>query len=111
MTVVAESPDGTEETLLVVPNYNFEWQQSYRWPEDKVKFPKGTKLEVYAHYDNSPFNPYNPDPKREVPEGQQTFDEMMYGFVFYTQDDEHLNLTIDPKTGHAVPDAAQAAAN
>jgi peroxiredoxin len=109
MTFGALYPDGRKETLLVVPNYSFDWQQSYRWPEDKVKFPKGTKLEVFAHYDNSPFNPYNPDPKREVPEGQQTFDEMMYGFVFYTHDDEHLNLTIDPKTGHVTAAADQSA--
>ncbi|MEX0676388.1 MAG: redoxin family protein [Pirellulales bacterium] len=109
MTFKAVYPDGRAETLLVVPNYSFDWQQSYRWPEDKVKFPKGTKLEVSAHYDNSTFNPYNPDPKREVPEGQQTFDEMMYGFVFFTYDDERLNLTIDPKTGQVIPEANQAA--
>ena len=109
MTFNAQFPDGRKETLLVVPNYSFDWQQSYRWPEDKVKFPKGTKLEVFAHFDNSTFNPYNPDAKREVPEGQQTFDEMMYGFFFYTHDDEHLNLSIDPKTGHAIPPANQSA--
>lgn len=111
MTYRARYPDGKEETLLVVPNYNFDWQQSYRWPEDKIKFPKGTKLEVFAHYDNSAFNPYNPDPSKEVEEGQQTFQEMMYGFVFYTHDDEQMNLTIDPQTGHVVkPSAGQSAA-
>jgi archaellin len=106
MTFNAILPDGATKTLLVVPNYSFDWQQAYRWPEDKVKFAKGTKLEVVAHFDNSSFNPYNPDPAKEVIEGQQTFHEMMYGFFFYTHDDEQLNLTIDPKTGHAVtPDA------
>lgn len=110
MTYRAKYPDGKAETLLVVPNYNFDWQQSYRWPEDKVKFPKGTKLEVFAHYDNSAFNPYNPDPTKDVEEGQQTFQEMMYGFVFYTHDGDHLNLTIDPKTGHVVTPAGQSAA-
>jgi peroxiredoxin len=110
MTFRALYPDGRDETLLVVPNYSFDWQQSYRWPEDTVKFPQGTKLEVFAHYDNSPFNPYNPDPNREVPEGQQTFDEMMYGFVFYTYDDEHLNLTIDPQTGRVTGPAAEQSA-
>jgi thiol-disulfide isomerase/thioredoxin len=102
MTFRASYPDGRDETLLVVPNYSFGWQQAYRWPEGKQKFPKGTKLEVFAHYDNSPFNPYNPDPKKEVEEGQQTFQEMMYGFVFYTQDDENLNLNVDPKTGQVI---------
>lgn len=100
MTYKALYPDGRSETLLVVPNYSFDWQQAYRWPENKVKFPKGTKLEVSAHFDNSKFNPFNPDPNKEVEEGQQTFQEMMYGFVFYTEDNENLNLTIDPKTGN-----------
>jgi len=111
MTFKALYPDGKSETLLVIPNYNFDWQQAYRWPEDKVKFPKGTTLEVSAHYDNSAFNPYNPDPNKEVEEGQQTFQEMMYGFVFFTQDDEHLNLDIDPKTGHVIPAENTQAAN
>jgi peroxiredoxin len=109
MTFRAIYPDGRDETLLVVPNYNFDWQQAYRWGQGKQKFPKGTKLEVVAHYDNSPFNPYNPDPKKTVEEGQQTFQEMMYGFVFYTQDNENLNLTIDPKTGQVVSGADKSA--
>jgi thiol-disulfide isomerase/thioredoxin len=111
MTFRALYPDGRDETLLVIPNYSFGWQQAYRWPLGKQKFPKGTKLEVFAHYDNSPFNPYNPDPKREVEEGQQTFQEMMYGFVFYTQDDENLNLQIDPKTGVAMSATADKSAS
>ncbi len=102
MTYRAIYPDGREELLLAIPNYNFDWQMAYRWPLNKQKFPKGTKIECVAHYDNSPFNPFNPDPKKEVEEGQQTFQEMMYGFVFYTDDHENLNLTIDPKTGHAM---------
>lgn len=109
MTFRALYPDGRAEKLLVVPNYSFDWQQAYRWPVDTVKFPKGTKLEVSAHYDNSPFNPFNPDPSKEVGDGPQTFHEMMYGFVFFTYDDEQLNLTIDPETGHVIPDPNQAA--
>lgn len=111
MTFRAIYPDGQDETLLVVPNYNFGWQQSYRWPEGKKKFPKGTKLEVFAHYDNSPFNPYNPDPKKEVEEGQQTFQEMMYGFVFYTEDNESLNLQIDPKNGQVITPSSDKSAS
>jgi thiol-disulfide isomerase/thioredoxin len=109
MTFRAIYPDGKDETLLVIPNYNFDWQQAYRWAENKQKFPKGTKLEVSAHYDNSPFNPYNPDATKTVEEGQQTFQEMMYGFVFYTEDDENLNLTVDPKNGTVIPGAEASA--
>jgi hypothetical protein len=99
MTFRAIRPDGTSETLLVVPNYNFDWQMPYRWKPGAVRLPKGTRLECLAHYDNSAFNPYNPDPKATVKEGEQTKDEMFNGFVFYTDADERLNLNIDPRTG------------
>ena len=102
MTFQATFPDGRRETLLSVPNYNFEWQSSYRWPAGKVKFPRGTRIDCVAHFDNSAFNPFNPNATATVRHGQQTYHEMMYGFVFFTQDDEALNLTIDPKTGYVV---------
>jgi Redoxin len=106
MTFLARLPDGAVDTLLLIPNYNFDWQQSYRWPMGSKKFPKGTTLEVLAHFDNSAFNPFNPDPKVAVGVGSQTFNEMVYGFYFYTRDDEDLNLVIDPKTGGALAEHA-----
>lgn len=99
MTFRAVRPDGKSETLLVVPNYNFDWQMPYRWQPGTMKLPKGTRLEALAHYDNSSFNPYNPDAKATVKYGQQTHEEMFNGFVFYTDANEQLDLTIDPKTG------------
>ena len=51
------------------------------------------------HYDNSAFNPFNPDPKKTVRNGHQTTEEMMNGFVFYVEADEKLGLVIDGKTG------------
>jgi thiol-disulfide isomerase/thioredoxin len=104
MTYRAIFPDGHDEMLLAIPNYSFDWQQAYRWPLNEVKFPKGTKIECIAHYDNSKFNPYlkEGESAKEIEEGQQTFQEMMYGFVFYTDDDEHLDLKVDPKTGLAI---------
>ena len=89
MTYLAHYPDGKTETLLVVPNYSFDWQIGYAWPAGARKFPAGTRFEVVAHYDNSPFNPFNPDPKKTVREGDQTTEEMMYGFLFYTVAAEH----------------------
>ena len=64
-----------------------------------MKLARGTKLECVAHFDNSAFNPYNPDPRATVRNGPQTHHEMMVGFFFYTHAAEKLNLTIDPKTG------------
>ncbi len=102
MTYLAHYPDGKTETLLVIPNYNFDWQMGYRWKPHTKLFPAGTRFEVVAHFDNSTFNPFNPDPTDTVREGQQTYHEMMYGFYFYTHADENLNLRIDPKTGHVL---------
>jgi thiol-disulfide isomerase/thioredoxin/mono/diheme cytochrome c family protein len=99
MTFTAHFPDGKAETLLVIPNYNFSWQIPYRWHTGQQRLPKGTRLECVAHFDNSPFNPYNPDPKATVRHGPQTHHEMMYGCFFYTDAQEQLGLHVDPKTG------------
>lgn len=102
MTFKAQRPGAAEaETLLAIPNYSFDWQMPYRFPADFGLLPKGTKLRCIAHYDNSAFNPYNPDPSDTVRDGQQTHQEMMNGFFFYTDAHEQLNLTVDPKTGRA----------
>jgi hypothetical protein len=101
MTFVAHRPDREPETLLMIPNYDFEWQSSYRCPEGRVRLPAGTDVQVFAHFDNSRLNPFNPDPDATVRFGQQTFEEMMYGFVFLTRDGEVLALDVDPGTGLA----------
>ncbi len=99
MAFRAKKPDGTTEELLLIPNYSFSWQLPYRWEFGAKRLPKGTKLECVAHYDNSAFNPFNPDPTVTVREGPQTHHEMMNGFAFYVDANERLNLTIDPATG------------
>ena len=99
MTFTAVSSDDARETLLMVPNYSFDWQQSYRFPEGGRDFPAGTRFEVVAHYDNSEFNPYNPDPTAAVRFGLQTYHEMMYGFFFYYISGEALDIDVDPETG------------
>ncbi|MEZ5979687.1 MAG: redoxin family protein [Planctomycetota bacterium] len=102
MAFRATRPDGSQEPLLVVPNYDFDWQQSYRWAPGTMRFPAGTRVDVVAHFDNSPFNPYNPDPTATVRNGEQTYQEMMYGFLFFTHDDERLGLRVDPANGRVV---------
>ena len=71
-------PDGKSEVLLNVPNYSFSWQTSYLLKTPKV-LPKGTRMIVTAHYDNSAKNKFNPDPTRAVRNGEPTYDEMMLG--------------------------------
>jgi hypothetical protein len=99
MTFFADVPGQPRATLLQIANYNFGWQLGYEIEPGRVRLPKGTRLEAVAHYDNSAFNPYNPDATRTVPWGQQSYDEMFNGFAFFVADDEDLDLKIDPRTG------------
>jgi peroxiredoxin len=83
----ATLPDGTTRTLLFVPRYNFNWQFVYV-PTEMIALPKGTVLHGIAHFDNSAGNPTNPDPAAPVRWGQQTFEEMMFGFVEMIYDED-----------------------
>lgn len=79
---VAEYPDGTKETLLNVPEYDFDWQVMYHYKEP-VEVPRGTKVRFIATYDNSADNPNNPDPTQHVRWGDASTDEMMIGYMSY----------------------------
>lgn len=72
-------PDGKQEVVLNVPNYDFNWQLNYRLAEPRF-MPKGSTLLVTAHYDNSKDNPFNPDPGATVRWGDQTWEEMLIGY-------------------------------
>lgn len=73
-------PDGKTETILSVPDYDFAWQSVYRFVEP-LRVPKRTKLVWSGTWDNSPDNPRNPDPKKEIGWGLQTWDEMHNGWM------------------------------
>lgn len=73
-------PDGTKEVLLDVPKYDFNWQLRYEFAEPRL-IPKGTVVKCIAKFDNSSDNLNNPDPGKEVHWGQQSWDEMMIGFI------------------------------
>jgi thiol-disulfide isomerase/thioredoxin/mono/diheme cytochrome c family protein len=96
------SPHGAVEPLLVIPNYSFDWQFTYRFAEPGVKVPIGSQLIFDYSWDNSTFNPYNPDPDVEVRWGKQTVEEMMTCFLFFTEDAQALDLQIDPATGRVI---------
>lgn len=87
------------EVLLQIPNYNFEWQLGYEMAPGTKHLPKGTVIQAVAHFDNSKFNPYNPDPNTSVEYGPQTIHEMFNGFVFYVDQHETLEIDVDPKSG------------
>jgi hypothetical protein len=77
MTYVLEYPDGRKQTVLSVPHYDFNWQLGYNVG---IKVPKGTVMHVYAHFDNSVNNKFNPNPNRTVYYGTMTWEEMMNPF-------------------------------
>ena len=78
-------PDGRQETLLWVPKFSFNWQTMY-YLKKPVALPKGTKLIVTAHFDNSTKNKYNPDPNKTIRWGDPTYEEMMIGWMEYYVD-------------------------
>ncbi len=82
-TFTARYPDGREEILLQVSDYDFNWQTLYKLAEP-LRMPKGSKINCVAHFDNSAANLANPDSTRDVTFGNESFDEMMIGFVDYT---------------------------
>ncbi|MBX3423104.1 MAG: redoxin domain-containing protein [Pirellulaceae bacterium] len=86
-------PNGNRRVLLDVPNYDFNWQTDYLFAEP-VKLPEGTQILGEAIFDNSTKNLNNPDPSKWVYFGEQTWDEMMIGYM-------HLAIPVDPATGRA----------
>jgi hypothetical protein len=78
-------PDGTSKILLSVPRYDFSWQTYYVLKEP-LAVPKGTRIECVAHFDNSTNNKYNPDPTKAVRWGDQTWEEMMIGWMSFVYD-------------------------
>jgi mono/diheme cytochrome c family protein len=84
-------PDGREEILHNQPRYDFNWQREYVF-KDWLPVPKGSILIADYIYDNSPNNVSNPDPKKDVLFGEQTFEEMLFTYLHYKivgEDREH----------------------
>ena len=77
---VVRYPDGREEMLLSVPNYDFNWQTTYVLDEP-LYLPKGATIVHNTWWDNSAQNPANPDPTVEVTWGEQSWEEMLFGAI------------------------------
>jgi mono/diheme cytochrome c family protein len=92
MKIDARYPTGETETLLSVPRYDFNWQIVY-YEKTPLRFPKGTTLELTAHWDNSAANKWNPDPTATVRWGDQSWQEMLAAPLAVIVD-----RSVDPKT-------------
>jgi hypothetical protein len=82
MVFEAHYPDGRVEKLLNIARYNYDWQVEYKLVEPKF-VPAGTQIVVTGVFDNSSQNRANPDPDRQVPWGEQSWDEMFFGQVYW----------------------------
>ncbi len=91
MRIWAELPDGEVLELMYIDDWNFRWQGQYLYRES-VKLPAGTKLKLWARYDNSKDNADNPsDPPTRVRFGEESFDEMCFDFInVVVEDPAHM---------------------
>lgn len=80
MKFTAIYPDDSEETLLSIPNYDFNWQRVYKL-DTPINVPAGTTILVEGAFDNSEKNLANPAPEEPVRWGDQSWEEMFIGFV------------------------------
>jgi tetratricopeptide (TPR) repeat protein len=72
----ATLPDGSRTPLILIKDWDFNWQDAYRFTKP-VPLPRGTTLQMRFTYDNSAANRRNPDrPPRRVRWGQRSSDEM-----------------------------------
>jgi len=83
-------PDGREEVVLSVPNYDFNWQRYFQFQEP-IEAPAGTFVIHRTVYDNSTANLSNPDPSVTVRFGEQTWEEMLYGGISFRYEEPSEN--------------------
>jgi Flp pilus assembly protein TadD len=72
----ATLPDGERQWLLLINDWNFDWQGDYRYAE-AIKLPRGSQISMRYQYDNSASNVRNPHtPVKRVTYGLESSDEM-----------------------------------
>lgn len=91
MTFIVRYPNGKEETILSVPNYNPHWQITYEFAKP-LKIPARSTMRAVAHYDNSAANRNNPNPAEDVVWGPQSTNEMFLPFLEVSVDKNDLRF-------------------
>jgi len=85
MSMEAIYPDGRQELLSHVNNFQWNWHVNYVYADHVAPLlPKGTTLVITAWHDNTMENPNNPDPEQWVGWGDRTVDEMAHAWVDVT---------------------------
>ena len=86
-------PNGDTKTIFRVDHWSLAWQLSYTLAEP-LKLEPGMKVKATAWWDNSPNNPANPDATKEVKWGDQSWEEMLVGFLDVAVDPKFTNKTL-----------------
>jgi peroxiredoxin len=85
--VTVAPPDGKPFPLVDVKDWDYNWQETY-FLKQPLKVKAGTKFTVEGVYDNTARNPSNPNsPPKAVYVGEQTTNEMCFGFIGVTTED------------------------
>jgi thiol-disulfide isomerase/thioredoxin len=79
-------PKGPTQTLVAIDDWDYNWQETYVFKEP-IPVKADTRFDIEAFYDNSAANPNNPNnPPKLVTFGEQTTNEMLFGFIGATSD-------------------------
>jgi Tfp pilus assembly protein PilF len=81
MRGTATLPDGSQQDLLWIRQWDFRWQDRYRY-RSPVFLPQGTRLSMRFTFDNSAANPNNRNnPPQRVRSGPRSTDEMAHLWI------------------------------
>jgi mono/diheme cytochrome c family protein len=79
--VTMTPPGGKPETLIAIKDWDYNWQETYYFKQP-FRAKAGTRFDIEGTYNNSRSNPFNPsDPPAVVRFGEQTTNEMCFGFM------------------------------
>ena len=94
--VRARTPDGRSLSLITIEDWDFRSQRLYVFKKP-LRVPRGSTIELEAHYDNTAANPRNPSsPPQRVGYGDSPTTEMCMVV---------LGLTVDPRVEERIEKA------
>jgi peroxiredoxin len=103
----ATTTDSHQQPLLKIPHYDFNWQHFYALVEP-IDLAHVKSMSFTATFDNSPSNPFNPDPSQWVSWGDQTWEEMAVVFLEVAQPrDKHSLASVERGTRVSVEQQAR----
>ena len=92
--ITMTTPEGKSQVLVEIKDWDYNWQETY-WFKEPIKVKPGTRFDVEASFDNSDKNPNNPHhPPKDVRSGDETTDEMLFGFIGATSDQKDRKLPL-----------------